>query len=397
LRIIKNVLDILLIKMIIVIILSTTQIIYSDPNKSFIQSNNINIPIKIDKYNTEISPNPVVIGESCNLRINIDNEETIDIQCSILVSATNVEVVPNEIQNITAKRGTRVFLTGVAEGNTIVTYHIMPIQIGTLPIKIDLLYDGKQVDFFTIELNVVTQIPEQNQSKQSQNVLWHIDYLKLLSSALISLVFWVFIDSQKIFGESIVYLMIIIICILFGIFFLQILGNIVFLYVLDICLGIGAGTLLSPIPILIIRRKIVDATSKIKKMKDIDKKILELAVQYGGIITPIILVFKGITDLENAQKVLNRYVKTNQAIKRKSNEIVFYDFPSARTHLSNLDQKIIDIFLKFQPSLSRVEIISRTGLSIEAIEKAMNRLETNGIVIYDNINDIYRLRGLEIK
>jgi len=268
----------------------------------------------------------------------------------------------------------------------------MELIIITIFTTSQIIYSNHYTSFIqSNDKNIPVEISRNTEiiPNQRAHIMLHIDYLKILTGALISLVFWVLIDSQKIFDDETIG-------ILMG---LTMFAFTVFLYpfIRDISLGITIGTLFSVIPILINRRKIVDTTSKIQKMKNIDKKIIELAIQYGGIITPILIVFKGIVGLEEVQQVLDRYVKADQAVKRKSNEIVFYDFPSVRSHLSNLDQKIIDVFFDFKPALSRVEIMSKTGLSIEALEEAMNRLELNGIVTYDNINDIYRLRGLEIK
>jgi len=132
-------------------------------------------------------------------------------------------------------------------------------------------------------------------------------------------------------------------------------------------------------------------------LEEIDPKVPEIARKYGGVLTISVLALELKTSLGIAEKSLERFVEFEQAQRIVKGDDSFYDFPSARTHLLGNDYVIISALRDNIDGLMRHELLHRTGLKLEPLEKSLTRLESNGIISYDKLSDRYKLRGLETK
>ena len=158
--------------------------------------------------------------------------------------------------------------------------------------------------------------------------------------------------------------------------------------------GFGAGFLLSP---FYVRWKIVkerENRKTIKYLREMDTKVMKLARKFHGILTVSILVDSGEFSLEEANKALERFIRLGEAKMINTSFGRIYDFPSARMHLAKMDQNIIAVLLKNPEGLSISQLIKEIDAPLESIQSSLTRLESLGIVVRDNVNDLYKLRAL---
>jgi hypothetical protein len=161
--------------------------------------------------------------------------------------------------------------------------------------------------------------------------------------------------------------------------------------------GISLGIFLHPI---LLYRSIRSSVDK-EKDKIIDKKVLQVAVKYGGVVTISHLVLEADLSIEEAYRALKRFVDAGEAYLKQSGNLRFWDFPSARAHLTKIDYEIIESLIEAGGRIKKIELInkliSKYSWSIEVIEQGINRLEMNGILKYDRLTDELRLLGISIK
>lgn len=122
-----------------------------------------------------------------------------------------------------------------------------------------------------------------------------------------------------------------------------------------------------------------------------DEKIINAAIDYGGILTKTILVYRLEAPLEEVEKALKRLIKHHMATSRSVHGMEIYDIPSAREHLSDLDERIVNTALAQGGAVRRIEI---KGYNLEAVEEALKRLEVHGVLLYNSADDRYLLRGI---
>lgn len=125
-----------------------------------------------------------------------------------------------------------------------------------------------------------------------------------------------------------------------------------------------------------------------------DSKILEIARKYGGILSLSVIVWEAKTNLEKAQKSLERFCKYGEANKRTIGSLTIYDFPSARVYLNRVDNQIVEIMRDNPYGMSRTQLLQITGLSIDSLDESLKRLESLGIIYHEMESDLYRLRGI---
>jgi len=127
-----------------------------------------------------------------------------------------------------------------------------------------------------------------------------------------------------------------------------------------------------------------------------DKDVLDVARKYGGIITLSIIVWELKVSLEAAQKSLERFVKHGEAIRKKVDSLLIYDFQSARIHLARSDNLVVEALRDNPFGLSRSELISQTGMAIEVLDESIKRLEDLKIIYQDMVTDKYKLRSYSL-
>lgn len=128
-------------------------------------------------------------------------------------------------------------------------------------------------------------------------------------------------------------------------------------------------------------------------------KVLGVAKKYGGVLTKSIVAYELNITLENAGKWLERFRSHHycEAIKKSVGSPVIYDFPSARIYLSQTDNMIVETLRDNYLGVLRVDLLKTTGFSTESLEESLKRLESRGIVYYDETSDEYKLRGVSLK
>jgi len=111
------------------------------------------VPVSLDKelYYTNIKPSPVPLGQTGTLTVTVLNGNVTDISCVLKVYGENVKIVPTNEQNITAY-GTHTLYS--QQKQTSFVFYAETNSTGTFPIKIELWFEGRQVDFYLIDLTV---------------------------------------------------------------------------------------------------------------------------------------------------------------------------------------------------------------------------------------------------
>jgi len=111
------------------------------------------VPLYIDKDKTKIEPETIPITQTAKLTVAIANENETDLPCMLKVYGESLEVMPSTAQNITAYGSTY----GVKI--TLFDFYIKANSSGNFPIKIELWYEGKQIDFSILYLKTFISYP----------------------------------------------------------------------------------------------------------------------------------------------------------------------------------------------------------------------------------------------
>jgi hypothetical protein len=118
---------------------------------SFAKSSEVPVSIDKESYYTKISPSPVPLGQTGVLTVSVLNTNETDIQCVLKVYGESIKITPTTEQNITAY-GT--YGAYPKEKRTSYVFYIETNSTGTFPIKIELWFEGRQVDFYLIDVHV---------------------------------------------------------------------------------------------------------------------------------------------------------------------------------------------------------------------------------------------------
>jgi len=129
-----------------------------------------------------------------------------------------------------------------------------------------------------------------------------------------------------------------------------------------------------------------------EEIKRLEKEVLVLARKYGGILTVSTVVAEKEVTLEEAMTVLERFCMYGEAIKKKTGFLTIYDFPGIRLHLSDVENKIIEVLRDNPQGMSFGELLQATKLPVESLKESLKELESLKIV--EESADRYRLRGI---
>jgi len=131
-----------------------------------------------------------------------------------------------------------------------------------------------------------------------------------------------------------------------------------------------------------------------QELVQIERKVLQVTKNRGGIVTEIILLDELGIPFDEGAEILNRWVRRKVARRLDFGVMKVYDVPSARVHLSKTDKSIMDTIIGMQGRAKKTVLFSVLQLSIEVLEEALKRLEKFGYLTYDRISDEYGLRGI---
>jgi hypothetical protein len=121
-----------------------------------------------------------------------------------------------------------------------------------------------------------------------------------------------------------------------------------------------------------------------------DSTIAGIARKYGGVLTTTVLAYETNESLDMAERSLRRYVEHGEAKRVQSGDMRLYDIPSARVHLLGVDRMIVELLLASSGQSSRVTLLRGSGLTVESLDAALKRLETQGIIT-GSVRGNYRL------
>jgi hypothetical protein len=125
-----------------------------------------------------------------------------------------------------------------------------------------------------------------------------------------------------------------------------------------------------------------------------DPIVIDVARKYGGVLTKTVLSFETRCKLERAGTSLERFVQQGEARKFQAGSMTVFDIPSARVHLLSADKTIIEFLVKNHGQASRHDLFRESGLSIEALEASLKRLETQALIHRSPKGDTYRLAAV---
>jgi len=134
------------------------------------------------------------------------------------------------------------------------------------------------------------------------------------------------------------------------------------------------------------------AKARDEEIKRLEKEVLVLARKYGGILTVSTVVAEKEVTLGEAKEVLERFCKYGEAIKKKTGFLTIYDFPGIRLHLSDVENKIIEVLRDNPQGMSFADLLQATKLPVESLKESLKELESLSIV--EESGDRYRLKGI---
>jgi DNA-binding transcriptional ArsR family regulator len=153
--------------------------------------------------------------------------------------------------------------------------------------------------------------------------------------------------------------------------------------------GLCGGAISHPIYLAYIARR-----EMIKSGKSVlQKKVVDLAAEYGGILSPLHLIRELEIDIKDAVELLESFVKYGLAVRIESDIGKFYDFPLVRSYMTDTEKRIIEILRDNPNGLTLPQLISKTNLSIESLNHTLDRLRASGIVISREPEGKFMLRG----
>jgi hypothetical protein len=139
----------------------------------------------------------------------------------------------------------------------------------------------------------------------------------------------------------------------------------------------------------------------------VQKRVVELATEYGGILSPLHLVkdddltwkwhLENKDGTKEAIEVLERFTRHGLAVKIEKPLIGrFYYFPMVLAHMTETERKIIEMLMDEPDGLTIPQMIYMTALSIESLKHTLERLIADGVVVARPLEEKYVLRGFSM-
>lgn len=129
-------------------------------------------------------------------------------------------------------------------------------------------------------------------------------------------------------------------------------------------------------------------------VRERERIVMNVAKKHAGIVTRSLLVYEAGLSLKDAKEVLDRFVRFGEAEVLEMGGSEFYDIPTARSSLSQIENEIIQALLKMGGTSSKTLLTSRLDYPPAAIDEAVKGLADQGIVEYDSESGLYELRGV---
>ena len=127
-----------------------------------------------------------------------------------------------------------------------------------------------------------------------------------------------------------------------------------------------------------------------------DKTIINILKKWYGYINKVILVYELGLSLEEADKILKKFEKQGLIVRRTDllpgGEL--YTSPAVREIISPVYQKILEAIEREEGEIHRTNLLRKlSDIPIEILQDHLETLRSKGIVVYDDIADIYYLRS----
>jgi len=118
-----------------------------------------------------------------------------------------------------------------------------------------------------------------------------------------------------------------------------------------------------------------------------DSDLIKVAKKYFGIVTKAVVVDELGIRVEDAQRLLDRFCQHDDEVRRVTvGSYTVYDFVAVRRQLTGLQNQVIELLLQNE-TISRVQLIDKTKVSIDALEDVVTDLERRGLVFRNPAND----------
>ncbi|RLI44034.1 hypothetical protein DRO64_04675, partial [Candidatus Bathyarchaeota archaeon] len=121
--------------------------------------------------------------------------------------------------------------------------------------------------------------------------------------------------------------------------------------------------------------------------------------KWYGYINKVILVYELGLSLEEADRILKRFEKQGLIVRRTDlfpgGEL--YTSPAVRELISPVYQKILEAIEREGGEIHRTNLVRKlSDIPIEILQDHLEILRSKGIIVYDDVADIYYLRSFGI-
>ncbi len=121
---------------------------------------------------------------------------------------------------------------------------------------------------------------------------------------------------------------------------------------------------------------------------------MDVAKKDAVIVTKSLLVYESGLSLKDAKAVLDKFAKFGEAETLEVGGAEFYDIPTARSSLSQIENELIRTLLKTGGRTSKTLLTSQMGYPPAAIDQAIKGLADQKILEYDPESGMCELVGV---